>query len=598
MATNYTQLKHFSNTTTTSSTSLEDNNAYGSDGYGVPLRPAAHGRARSKRLCDWIDSLALSCSFACLVVCIVVATPSLPYAWRLGYNNQLIVLGFMLAIMNLCNRRIATRFFVIIEARWGGSTLQNFDAILRQSVWVAQTSVHWIVTFLALTALPLGLGVAYKSFVGGTATQPSHDISVEQYGVFTRPYNKAQKATPNAARDAMLGFFNAAMDDDVGPTYAEAPQPFGYNQLLIDEGTMAVLDMPNSTILATIQERLGLGESLTISANVQGTVSVYNTSTPQLLKDDDLWDYFYQLHTLETYHAYRMGISFSSYLVDAFVWLGGYLQTCGVLPAPYLCDDWYAHYSNVNDSDVDAFRASNMTLLFNIYRQPCSATWNVTSSAVSLLSGNCTDVRNPNRFQNVEGNMMPVIGDALDVVGPTLWDFIPDRPNSPWRVPSYAALAATSYWARWYAYGRTTAVNNPDLGLSQDFVYNVTDEKINSTKLTLHARPWLYVVLAIQPVLTTVFLVLTMCFFSTPVDSGFGLTSILASINKDSLDSLRGAGLSGQLTRRLHLNIAVAHPEGQSYLMEQGYRDGMIQSRLGLSKESRREGLRPGAVYG
>ena len=136
MTTNYAQLKHFSNSTTTSSTPFEQYSSYEHDGYEATSRQAAYGRARSKPLCDWIDSLSLSCSFACLIVCIIVVTPSLPYAWRLGYNNQLIVLGFMLAIMNLCNRRIATRLFVIIEARWGDSTLQNFDAILRQSVFV------------------------------------------------------------------------------------------------------------------------------------------------------------------------------------------------------------------------------------------------------------------------------------------------------------------------------------------------------------------------------------------------------------------------------------------------------------------------------
>ena len=89
--------------------------------------------------------------------------------------------------------------------------------------------MHWVLTFLALTALPLGLGVAYKSFIGGSATQLSPNISVEQYGFFTRPYAKDQKATPNAARDALLGFFNSMLNDDIAPTYVTAPQPFGYN---------------------------------------------------------------------------------------------------------------------------------------------------------------------------------------------------------------------------------------------------------------------------------------------------------------------------------------------------------------------------------
>ncbi|KAI0136718.1 hypothetical protein BJ170DRAFT_710762 [Xylariales sp. AK1849] len=148
--------------------------------------------ASGKHHIDTIDAFAVLCSLACLIASVVVVIPSLSWAWHLGFINQIVIIGFLLATMNLSSRRLATRLLVILEVRWGPSTLHEFNAISRQSVFVPQTDFIWRFVLFVLICLPLALSVAYKSFTGG---QSCADLPNEQlighYGLFTRPLKEA-----------------------------------------------------------------------------------------------------------------------------------------------------------------------------------------------------------------------------------------------------------------------------------------------------------------------------------------------------------------------------------------------------------------------
>jgi hypothetical protein len=89
-----------------------------------------------------------------------------------------------------------------------------------------------------------------------------------------------------------------------------------------------------------------------------------------------------------------------------------------------------------------------------------------------------------------------------------------------------------------------------DVGL----IYPVNDNVVY-IRPTLQKSGLLYFVLAIQPVLIVVIFGLTLMFYSTPLDKGFGLISILSGIDTRSLDSLTGAALSGELARNDKLVI-------------------------------------------
>ena len=67
----------------------------------------------------------------------------------------------------------------------------------------------------------------------------------------------------------------------------------------------------------------------------------------------------------------------------------------------------------------------------------------------------------------------------------------------------------------------------------------------------------LYIVLALQPLLACItFLLVTLCCCS-PIGKGFGTIAVLLGVNKDSLDLVRGAALSGELSKSVKLGIEV-----------------------------------------
>ncbi|KAK1638965.1 hypothetical protein BDP81DRAFT_447858 [Colletotrichum phormii] len=75
------------------------------------------------------------------------------------------------------------------------------------------------------------------------------------------------------------------------------------------------------------------------------------------------------------------------------------------------------------------------------------------------------------------------------------------------------------------------------------------DQTIFYSRPTLRKSPWLYLVLAIQPLLIFIILGLIVMLHSEPLSRGFGLVSILSGIDRQSLNNLAGASLSGDLSR-------------------------------------------------
>lgn len=86
-------------------------------------------------------------------------------------------------------------------------------------------------------------------------------------------------------------------------------------------------------------------------------------------------------------------------------------------------------------------------------------------------------------------------------------------------------------------------------------VYPVNDNAIY-IRPTLKKSPLLYIILAVQPLLIIVILVLVgTVFHPVPIGKGFRLVSILAGIDRQSLDILAGATLSGELNEATKLVI-------------------------------------------
>ena len=63
-----------------------------------------------------------------------------------------------------------------------------------------------------------------------------------------------------------------------------------------------------------------------------------------------------------------------------------------------------------------------------------------------------------------------------------------------------------------------------------------------------------------------ILLTLITLLYHTPISDGFGLVSVLAGIERDSLDRLQGAALSGSLIKPVSMHISVlGTEEGPGY---------------------------------
>jgi hypothetical protein len=98
-------------------------------------------------------------------------------------------------------------------------------------------------------------------------------------------------------------------------------------------------------------------------------------------------------------------------------------------------------------------------------------------------------------------------------------------------------------------------LDHPNLPYENFGVTYPVNDTVLYIRPTLQKSALLYSILATQPVLTVIVLAFLLVFYSTLVDKEFGLVSILSGINRESLDVLGGAALSGSLTESVKLQI-------------------------------------------
>ncbi|KAK7424428.1 hypothetical protein QQX98_000393 [Neonectria punicea] len=356
--------------------------------------------------------------------------------------------------------------------------------------------------------------------------------------------------------DTIAAFKRAVANDDNYPHDSDMPMVHGYNVVMLGQDVV-ILDMPNSTLLGIAQGFLAADENLVLSVDIQGTLARYNSSTPDLLQNDSFWNnYFEKMSTFETYSGWRVAAAFGT---RPAVWavVGGY---------------------------VSVLRNSSFSMMFDLYRLPCSVMWKVNSSSIVLMPSDCEmDSTRPidvSMLPSVHGIKENVIADFLTH---TLGPFRRGRRSSPWRHSMAAMTVAAMHQNRWRHVLRGDFIRRPNSTFVSEFRYKGVSEVISKSRHTIDAKPLLYIIFAIQPVLSTAMLLMNAYFSSTPITSGFGLTSILASGDKKSLSLLEGAGLSGKLKKQVHLNIGVT--EDNVSARSETHLQGRVVSELSLDKK-------------
>jgi hypothetical protein len=523
----------------------------------LPLQPL--GKPTMKKRLHGLDVFAASLAFICVVLALFAVAHN-NFSWRLGVGNyQLIVIGFALNIMNLCLATITPTLFIFLEARFGISVLQNYDAILRNKPLASRVSIAWRIVLGLMLALPIGLSIAYKTFTGGQSAlmvdTRDYISNASFYGMFPPPGLQLI-----GSHIGLSIFFNATApllvasslhsngSEPPPPIY---PQPYGFNILSLNNESTAVLDIPQPVYVSAIQELLALGESWKITAPVSATVAtlnrsktedptVFNSTFISACENKTSWG----LTSTDLYNGWFL------ILLEQINQSNQSMQYIGFAPAApqILCPDLPTYIQ-----------------LYNVNRQQCQGTWSVTRGGIQLVDGSCNGTVLPLDKQKIIFDQEEVGGYYSAALIETMGPFSGgSRNQSAWLGPSISTSVAAMVWSRITGLDSPAQFNTSEFNSSTGqlnntgypwLTYPVTNQTVLYTRPTLRKTGLLYFVIAIQPMLIATILVLTVTFRSTPLDKGFGLVSILSGVDRQSLDSLAGATLSGELTQPVKLDI-------------------------------------------
>jgi hypothetical protein len=225
------------------------------------------------------------------------------------------------------------------------------------------------------------------------------------------------------------------------------------------------------------------------------------------------------------------------------------------------------------DLPDECTRFSKYAKRYDMSRQECQGSWSVTRGGIQLTSGVCNGIQLARLQQFIYTKNTFFLGNTWrPILAESIGLFATERNESAWSDPAMTTTVATMLWSS------AVGLNGPGnlLNQSTSRTYgelegrNITlqeagilyplEETIASTRRTLVKSGWLYFVLIVQPLLTLATIFASMLMYSTPIDRGFGLISILAGIERTSLRLLEGASLSGKLRGDARLRIDSIKP--------------------------------------
>ncbi|KAK4497354.1 hypothetical protein PRZ48_011805 [Zasmidium cellare] len=549
------------------------------------------GVEASKRYIDWIDVLVTLGSWTACAAAIAVVVNEYA-AWHLGVTYQLVLVGLLLSVMNLCLKYVAPTVFLQWEARFGASTLQNYEALLRNRAFTSKADWGWRTSLVLLAILPLGLSAAYKLFVGGFSTLAigeKGDLYSNSFGTYAPPGMQPLGANSGMIlmNNATIPFIEATSTPDeallANHTYGDPvfdlalpvwPKPYGFNTLVLNETATALLDAPPPRWVKQVQNVLKPGESWNISATVTATISTYNSSVEAHRHEyypppDDpdrnstFWDFYNWQGGMKwstMYNGWNIGIisneAVSSTRDQSWCFLG-------IFPDP-------------RNDNLTTF--APVAKMYSLRRMPCNGTWTVTRGGIQLTGGMCDlekelDDAQYDRDQLVLRNNQFFLGGFLPLLQDYLAPYATARNQSHWLEPTMATVVASMVWSK------LTALNGPgstvyrplrfDIGNGTSFSYTdigllyESRAAISSTRPTLKRSVGLFVLFAIQPVITLGILIVGRFMRSVPIGKGFGLVAVLAGVDRKSLDTLEGAEFSGKLKRKVPLSVFIDDETGR-----------------------------------
>jgi hypothetical protein len=498
------------------------------------------GNPIKRRLCDVSEIVALILSFCCSIVGLICCFHP-PTAGSLEQKYQLIVVGLVLSLMDLCTAKLSTIVFLQLETRWA-SLIQNYDSIIKKSILGSllngrRGSQRWTLLLSASLAFPLLLSVGYKSFVGGKVTTEVN-ASGGQYGL-TGPIGFANFASGASLMvNATIPFMFTKVTE-----LPSKPQPFGFNMLLLTDDTIrvAMLDGPSPSYVKSIRAELRGQQSFTVSANVFGLAWHLDQEADKQRNNDTWWNQRFDSSDDEAPQNISL---YEEKKWLSTLWPQGQVDEFFVLLTPHVGSS--RELRNIKPSKA---RFQKEALEFTSQRLKCTGKWKITANSVNLIEGNCAGSfaeEFPHGCETLHLN------DARYLLSDFVSDLLTDNLDEAAQI-RFTAVVSALLWSRLVAFcGIGSSVNDLKDGEREQFEYHRPDKALK-TVTVLKRSPLLAIVLLAQPVVGLVLLIVRIAFCSSPVSGGFGLISVLAGHMFDERDILGGAGLSGDVKERIEL---------------------------------------------
>lgn len=543
-----------------------------SDGPTAPSKRPELGKPARKTALFWMDFAVLSIVWISFSFSITIIYPQ-KVAVYLGQTNRLIIIGICLTIMALCTKTSILSLAILEEVRCGTSTLQNLDALLRGDAYANQIAWFTRTLLFSLFALPLVLSASYKRFVGGSSSITISSTETT-FGLTGAPGMQKIGLGSSLIVELYLPFWNA-------PNF---PQTYGFNLFIPSNFTAAVLDGPFPENVIAVQKTLGKDETILLTAEVNATVSE-EVSIPDTYISNETWWH----GILEHYYA---GVQ-DDMRGHHYIWLylgGGHSfenQTLSFLSV-------FDNDPRVsNQTDQDAFKSKAHMIITT--RRLCTATWEITPSTITLtdaiLNQTATHAQETVNQSLIVDNTMYLARLFHPLVQEYDWERWP-RNTSTNTAP---ALIAAIIWGRLVSqregqkYRSKADVMLPELNHYVKAAENITTIK---RRTTLKRKSMLFLLLIIQPLLATAAIIAKVFYRKMPVGEGFGIISLLAAVKPQTLCILKGAALSGKLSRKVFVSFEKVGADVDN--------DDMAseQIKVALGKSGRPAKVRRDTLYG
>ncbi|KIW93668.1 uncharacterized protein Z519_06273 [Cladophialophora bantiana CBS 173.52] len=517
----------------------------------LSTKDAEQGGAKTQHRNPRLPSKDVYLSLA-MLLCFILSLLTVfytPLAICLGQINQLVLIGFLVAVMGMCLEGQILRTALMACGKRQGTTLQDLDALMRKDPFADHVDWVYRVLLLIIFGLPLLLSVGYKQFIGGSSTILVH----EGPGFF------GFAAPPGMQR---IGDGLSLLSQVYVPFWTDPGlnRTYGFNLFIAgDNKTAAMVDSPFPSYLTDVQSRLKNGETLTMSTTVNATVSEINEISDEDRNNETFWS-----DVAEQFgHEYTINGGNVRGANNA-LWAG--------MSGNFLTNFTTMYFSAWNTTSNETFESE--AIRTEQTRRIANVTWVISPSNITLTGAKLIKTGTVVNQTVIQNNAIGLQEAFSNFLGEYDWHNRAGAFDYPYPIssdsdPVFAqpvntvpALAAAMAWARISSLNtivRPQGIQNAEIRTLTGYDKDEADIVTIKTVPTLRRHPLLILLLAVNPLLSFICVAIKGCMLHTsPVRDGFSSISLLAASRDAGFISFKdAANLTARPKRPVAVNFAI-----------------------------------------